>query len=89
MRLPLKRLSTMARRIHLKSKTRPHGEIITFLPTGEGGDAESVELEILVASRANLGVLHGAVAGPNITVEEVRRRDGAPHPVCRRRSAAA
>jgi two-component system chemotaxis sensor kinase CheA len=60
----------------LKSKTRPHGEIITFLPTGEGGDAESVELEILVASRVSLGVLAGAVAGPNISVEEVRRRDG-------------
>ena len=65
----------------LKSKTRPHGEIITFLPTGEGGDAESVELEILVASRVTLGVLRGAVAGPNITVEEVRRRDGAPNPL--------
>jgi two-component system chemotaxis sensor kinase CheA len=65
----------------LKAKTRPHGEIITFLPTGEGGDAESVELEILVASRATLAVLRGAVAGPNISVEEVRRRDGAPNPV--------
>jgi two-component system chemotaxis sensor kinase CheA len=65
----------------LKAKTRPHGEIITFLPTGEGGDAESVELEILVASRANLGILRGAVAGPNISVEEVRRRDGAPNPL--------
>lgn len=64
----------------LKSKTRPHGEIITFLPTGEGGDAESVELEILVASRESLAVLRGAVAGPNISVEEVRRRDGAPGP---------
>jgi len=60
----------------LKAKTRPHGEIITFLPTGEGGDAESVELEILVASREPLAVLVGAVAGPNISVEEVRRRDG-------------
>lgn len=64
----------------LKSRTRPHGEIITFLPTGEGGDAESVELEILVASRASLAVLRDAVAGPNIAVEEVRRRDGAPGP---------
>ncbi len=58
----------------LKSKTRPHGEIITFLPTGEGGDADSVELEILVASRVSLGVLRGAVAGPHITVDEVQRR---------------
>ena len=65
----------------LKAKTRPHGEIITFLPTGEGGDAESVELEILVASREVLATLRGAIAGPNITVEEVRRRDaGAPAP---------
>jgi len=62
----------------LKAKTRPHGEIITFLPTGEGGDAESVELEILVASREPVGTLRAAVAGPNITVDEVRRRDAGP-----------
>ena len=24
----------------LKVRARPHGEIITYLPTGEGGDAE-------------------------------------------------
>lgn len=59
----------------LKAKTRPHGEIITFLPTGAGGDAESVELEILVASREGLSVLSAAVAAPNITIEEVQRRD--------------
>ncbi|MCL2725165.1 MAG: chemotaxis protein CheA [Polyangiaceae bacterium] len=59
----------------LKAKTRPHGEIITFLPTGEGGDTESVELEILVASRAPLETIRGALAGPNILIEEVRRRD--------------
>jgi two-component system, chemotaxis family, sensor kinase CheA len=59
----------------LKARTRPHGEIITFLPTGEGGDAETVELEILVASREPLGSLEAAIAGPNVTIEEVRRRD--------------
>jgi two-component system chemotaxis sensor kinase CheA len=64
----------------LKAKTRPHGEIITFLPTGEGGDAESVELEILVASRENITILRGAIAGPNVSIEEVRRRDAAPLP---------
>jgi two-component system chemotaxis sensor kinase CheA len=62
----------------LKARTRPHGEIITFLPTGEGGDAESVELEILVASRAVISTLRGAIAGPNISIEEVRRREGSP-----------
>lgn len=62
----------------LKAKTRPHGEIITFLPTGEGGDAESVELEILVASREGLSVLGAAVAAPNVSIEEVHRRDAPP-----------
>lgn len=62
----------------LKAKTRPHGEIITFLPTGEGGDAESVELEILVASRAPISTLRSAIAGPNIAIDEVRRRDAGP-----------
>jgi two-component system chemotaxis sensor kinase CheA len=65
----------------LKSKTRPHGEIITFLPTGEGGNSETVELEILVASRVALPVLAFAVAAPNVLVEEVRRRDGSPSPM--------
>ena len=64
----------------LKAKTRPHGEIITFLPTGEGGDAESVELEILVASRDHLATLRGAIEAPNIAIEEVQRRDAPPAP---------
>ncbi len=62
----------------LKAKTRPHGEIITFLPTGEGGDAESVELEILVASREGLSTLGVAVASSNVQIDEVRRREAAP-----------
>ncbi len=59
----------------LKSKARPHGEIITYLPTGEGGDMDSVELEILIASRSALHVLRGAITGSNIKIEEVKRRD--------------
>ncbi len=61
----------------LKAKTRPHGEIITFLPTGEGGDTETIELEILVASRETLHTLRQATAGPNVLLEAVKRRDGA------------
>ena len=62
----------------LKAKTRPHGEIITYLPTGEGGDVDSVELEILVASRTPLGTLQSALVAPNVSIEEVRRRDAGP-----------
>ena len=35
----------------LKATARPHGEIITYLPTGGGSEADAIELEILIASR--------------------------------------
>ncbi|HEY2518023.1 MAG TPA: chemotaxis protein CheA [Polyangiaceae bacterium] len=59
----------------LKAKARPHGEIITYLPTGGAGDIDTIELEILIASRANLATLRGAITGPNIKLEEIPRRD--------------
>jgi two-component system, chemotaxis family, sensor kinase CheA len=58
----------------LKAKARPHGEIITYLPTGTGADIDTIELEILMASRASIELLRGAITGPNVTIEEVRRR---------------
>ena len=58
----------------LKTKARPHGEIITYLPTGSAGDAESIELDILLASAATLDVLRQAIEGPNVAIEEIRRR---------------
>ena len=58
----------------LKANTRPHGEIITYLPTGSGADIETIELEILMASHSSIGLLRTAVTGPNIAIEEVRKR---------------
>ena len=58
----------------LKARAKPHGEIITYLPTGGGGDVESIELEILIASRAPVETLRGAISGPNISIGEVPRR---------------
>ncbi|MDP9152482.1 MAG: chemotaxis protein CheA [Myxococcota bacterium] len=58
----------------LKSKARPHGEIITYLPTGSGADVDAIELEILMASHAALDVLRHAIAGPDVLIDEVRRR---------------
>jgi two-component system chemotaxis sensor kinase CheA len=58
----------------LKARTRPHGEIITYLPTGSGADVETIELEILMASHASLELLRTAVSGQNIGIEEVKRR---------------
>src|SRR5580700_7906259 len=59
----------------LKAKARPHGEIITYLPTGGGGDIDSIELEILIASRADLATLRGGITGPNVRIEEIPKRD--------------
>jgi two-component system chemotaxis sensor kinase CheA len=65
----------------LKARCRPHAEIITYLPTGEGGDAESIELEILVASKEPLEQLRAHFADAKVGVEEVKRRIEAPaHP---------
>jgi two-component system chemotaxis sensor kinase CheA len=58
----------------VKANARPHGEIITYLPTGSGGDADSIELEILMASKASLGVLSKAIQTAGVSVEEVQRR---------------
>jgi two-component system chemotaxis sensor kinase CheA len=73
----------------LKARARPHGEIITYLPTGTGGDIETIELEILLASRAPVDQLRAAIHGPNILIDEVRRRDeGASAPALSARPAA-
>jgi two-component system chemotaxis sensor kinase CheA len=60
----------------LKASARPHGEIITYLPTGSGADVDTIELEILMAGRGTVEVLRGAITGPNVSIEEVRRRPG-------------
>ncbi|MGD0675671.1 MAG: chemotaxis protein CheA [Polyangiaceae bacterium] len=58
----------------LKASARPHGEIITYLPTGAGADTETIELEILMASQASLERLRDAIQIPNVQIEEVSRR---------------
>ena len=60
----------------LKANARPFGEIITYLPTGAGADADTIELEILMASRAAVDELRAAIRGPHVTIDEVQRRVG-------------
>src|SRR5262249_15264261 len=48
----------------LKARARPLGEIITYLPTGAGGDIDTIELEILIASQHPISELRSALAGP-------------------------
>ncbi len=58
----------------IKAQARPLGEIVTYLPTGSGTNVDTIELEILMASRASLEVLQRAIVGPDISVEDVARR---------------
>ncbi len=60
----------------LKSAAKPHGEIITYLPTGEG-DADSIELDILMASRETGDELAELFASSGVVVTEVARKGGA------------
>lgn len=53
----------------LKGTAKPHGEIITYLPTGGGDDVDSIELDILIGSRARADVLNAALAHLGVQVE--------------------
>ncbi|MCS6898877.1 MAG: chemotaxis protein CheA [Myxococcales bacterium] len=58
----------------LKVMARPLGEIITYLPTG-GGDSDTIELEVLMASGAKAEQLQATLGGPAIRIEELARRN--------------
>jgi two-component system chemotaxis sensor kinase CheA len=73
----------------LKAKARPYGEIITYLPTGSGGETDSIELEILLASQATLDDLRPPIAGPNVSIEEVAKRTQSGRPLHDAPAAAA
>jgi two-component system, chemotaxis family, sensor kinase CheA len=59
----------------LKALAKPFGEIITYLPTGDGSDAESLDLDILMASRLALDNLQGKLSSSSINVEAIARRN--------------
>jgi two-component system, chemotaxis family, sensor kinase CheA len=58
----------------LKARLKTFGEILTYLPTGSGADAESIEIDILLASNETLERLREALEGPGTSVEEVPKR---------------
>jgi two-component system chemotaxis sensor kinase CheA len=58
----------------MKERAKRHGEIITYLPTGETSNADSIELDLLMASRDDLATLIGSLGGDNIVIEEIPRR---------------
>jgi two-component system chemotaxis sensor kinase CheA len=68
-------LATIDRALEdIKERARRHGEIITYLPTGEATSADTIELDLLMASKDSLAVLIGALGADNVVIEEIPRR---------------
>ncbi len=65
---------------NLKSRAKPHGEILTYLPSGEGGDSDSIDLDVLLASRQSIDVLRSELGDANVSIEAVARRAGHTKP---------
>ncbi|HYQ29451.1 MAG TPA: chemotaxis protein CheA, partial [Polyangiaceae bacterium] len=64
----------------MKERAKRHGEIITYLPTGEATSAETIELDLLMASRDDLATLIGSLGADNVVIEEIPRRARRSHP---------
>jgi two-component system chemotaxis sensor kinase CheA len=58
----------------MKERAKRHGEIITYLPTGEATSADTIELDLLMASRDDLSTLVGSLGADNVIIEEIPRR---------------
>src|SRR5450432_2286627 len=76
-------LSTIDKALEeMKERAKRHGEIITYLPTGEATSADTIELDLLMASRDDLSTLVGSLGADNLIIEEIpRRARRSAHPV--------
>jgi two-component system chemotaxis sensor kinase CheA len=77
----------------IKERAKGYGEIITYLPTGESGGPDTIELDLLVASPLDLATVTEALGGERVVLEEVSRRrtkaTAKPKPKAARATAAA
>ena len=58
----------------LKAAAKPLGEIITYLPSMGDSDGDSIELDVLLASRSSFRELEDALAGSNARLVAVPRK---------------
>lgn len=59
----------------LKQRVKPWAEIITYLPSMDGASDDSIDLEVLMASRTPLTELCEVLGGPEVIIEPVPRRN--------------
>ena len=69
----------------LKTKAKPLGEIITYLPSMGESDGDAIDLEVLLASRAQIGELTAALGADGARIELIGRRGETVHPDSARR----
>lgn len=58
----------------IKQRGKKHGEIITYLPTGEATSADTIELDLLMASSDELSTLIASLGAENVQIQEIPRK---------------
>ncbi|HEY3237137.1 MAG TPA: chemotaxis protein CheA [Polyangiaceae bacterium] len=82
-------LATLDRALEqMKERAKRHGEIITYLPTGEATSVETIKLDLLMASRDDLATLIGSLGADNVVVEEIPRKSQTQKPAAQIQPAA-
>lgn len=64
----------------IKERAKLHGEIVTYLPTGETTSADTIELDLLMASSDDLATLVGSLGADNLVIEEIPRHRASSRP---------
>ena len=62
----------------LKARAKPVAEIITYLPSMGGGDGDTIDLDVLLASRAGADELKDVLAAGDAELLPVPRKDAGP-----------
>lgn len=58
----------------IKDRAKPFGEVITYLPAGEAASPDVIELDLLLASGAELSAIQEVLANERISVRQIPRQ---------------
>ncbi|HEX4337532.1 MAG TPA: chemotaxis protein CheA [Polyangiaceae bacterium] len=68
-------LATIDRALEdIKARAKVHGEVITYLPTGASTGADTIELDLLLASASSLAALEASLGTNGALIEAIRLR---------------
>src|SRR5688572_5428115 len=65
----------------IKDRAKPFGEVITYLPAGEAASPDLIELDLLLASGAELSAIEAALPSERISVRQLPRQKTATRSV--------